>query len=234
MSSYTKTEFRDECKTRSSVISSLENTDIESFIDIALRAYSRKLPELRISPDNAVVEGQDLYDFPSSALSITKIVDSDSRIEVTFAMEDQGSGNQIRLGSEMENSFDDSLESDYYISPINRSEQSYSGVSSTDTFDIEYTLLHDMDSIADTALEALYYHVLHSSYIKKAGASISTSETEVTTTPASITDRDARGESTQITYPSRTTITKEYREFANDALKKFDELVNSFAYGVRG
>ena len=233
MSSYTKAQFRDECKTRSSAISSFSNTIIETFIDIALRAYSQKLPELRVSPDNVVVSDQELYAFPSNAESITKITDADTGEEIIFAITDEGTGNKIRLGDIKLSSFYDLLEADYYDSPINRSEAQAS-ITGYDTFDVEYTLLHDMTSIVNTALEALYYHVLASVYEGKAESALSTSETEITTIPTSITDRDARGESTQITYSNRTAIAKQYSDLATKAMNKFDAIINKFAYGTRG
>ena len=233
MSSYTKVQFRDECKTRSSIVSSFSDTVVEQFIDIALRAYSIKLPELRIKEDNDVVSGQERYNFPSNALSITKITDADTGEEITFAIEDVGTGNQIRLGNIKQNSFYDLLTADYYDSPFSRSEADVS-VSGYNTFDIEYTLLHDMSSISDAALEALYYHVLASAYEKKVEDVLSTSETEITTTPTSITDRDARGESTQVSYGSRTTISKQYSDLAQRAMDKFNAEINQFAYGTRG
>ena len=233
MSSLTKEQFRDQCKIRSSVISSFIEATIETFIDIALRAYSIKLPELRVSPDNAIISGQELYDFPVNAESITKITDSDTGEEITFAITDEGSNNQIRLDSIILNSFYDLLEADYYESPINQSEVQ-SSITGYDTFDIEYTLLHDMTSIANTALEALYYHVLASAYEGKLDSALSTSETEITTTPESITDRDARGESTQIKYGSRTSIAKQYSDLVQRALDRFNEIINKFAYGTRG
>ena len=233
MSSYTKAQFRDECKTRSSAISAFSNTIIETFIDIALRAYSQKLPELRVSPDNVVVSDQELYAFPSNAESITKITDADTGEEIIFAITDEGTGNKIRLGDIKLSSFYDLLEADYYDSPINRSEAQAS-ITGYDTFDVEYTLLHDMTSIVNTALEALYYHVLASVYEGKAESALSTSETEITTIPTSITDRDARGESTQITYSNRTAIAKQYSDLATKAMNKFDAIINKFAYGTRG
>ena len=159
--------------------------------------------------------------------------DADTGEEIVFAVTDEGSGNKIRLGDIKLNSFYDLLSADYYDSPINRSEAQAS-IAGYDTFDIEYTLLHDMASIANTALEALYYHVLASAYDSKVEDALSTSETEITTTPTSITDRDARGESTQITYSSRTSIAKQYSDLAKHSMDKFDVIVNRFAYGTRG
>jgi hypothetical protein len=231
MSSLTKAQFRDECKTRSSAISSFSDTVIEKFIDIALRAYSQKLPELRVSAGNAIVDGQELYAFPAGAESIIKITDADTGAEITFAVTDEGSGNKIRLGNIKLNSYNDLLEADYYDSPINRSEAQATGY---DTFDIEYTLLYDITSIGNTALEALYYHILASAYEDKAETAMIASETEITTTPTSITDRDARGESTQVSYGSRTAIAKQYSDLSNKAIEQFNQIINKFAYGIRG
>ena len=233
MSSLTKAQFRDQCKTRSSAISSFIDATIETFIDIALRAYSIKLPELRVSPNNAIVSGQELYSFPSNAEDITKITDADTGEEIIFAVTDEGNGNKIRLGNLKLNSFYDLLVADYYDSPVNRSE-AQATITGYDTFDVEYTLLHDMTSIANAALEALYYHVLASTYENKAENALLTGETEITTTPTSITDRDARGESTQITYSSRTSISKQYSDLAQKAMDKFNAAINRFAYGTRG
>jgi len=233
MSSYTKTQFRDECKTRSSAISSFSDTVIEKFIDIALRAYSQKLPELRVSPNNSVVSGQELYSFPSNAENITKVTDADTGEEIVFVVTDEGNGNKIRLGNLKLDSFYELLQADYYDSPINRSE-AQATIAGYDTFDIEYTLLHDMTSIANTVLEALYYHILTSAYDGKIENALAVSETEITTQPASIMDRDARGETTQITYTSRISIAKQYSDLAQKAMDKFNAEVNKFAYGTRG
>jgi hypothetical protein len=235
MSSLTKAQFRDQLKVRSDVVSALEDSTIETFIDIALRAYSEKLPELRISEDNVVVSGQERYDFPSNALSIAKIVNPETGVEITFTIEDNGNGNQINLGNIKENSFDNLLEADYYDSPINTSTSVGSGsVTGYDTFDIEYTLLHQMTSINDDALEMLYHYVLYCSYEKRATDALIASETDETVTPESISDSNARGETTTIKYPSRTGIAKIWSDLARSALKSFNNGLGKFVYGVRG
>lgn len=232
MSSYTKTQFRDELKIRSDAVKSIDNSDIETFIDIALRAYSGRLPEVRVSPDNNVVDGQELYDYPTNALQIVQVIDADGRNEILFTTEDQGNGDKIRLGNILRRSYDDLLQASYYSNPL--MQEAVTSESSYSSFDIEYVMLQDMSSIKDTGLEALVYYVEYLTLNKKADESASQSEEEITSTPKSITDSDATGATTTIAYGVRTDLVKRYSDLAQRAYDKFLDAVQNIPYGTRG
>lgn len=231
MSSYTKAQFRDELKIRSDAIKSMDNSDIEIFIDIALRVYSERLPEVRVDADNDVVGGQELYDYPASALQIIQVIDADGRNEILFTTEDGGNGDKIRLGNILRRSYNDLLQASYYSNPLMQkivlSESGYS------LFDIEYIMLQDMSSVKDTGLESLSYYVEYLTYNKKADESASQSEEEIGSAPKSITDSDATGATTTIAYSVRTDLVKRYADLAQSARDKFLDAVQK-VYGTRG
>ncbi len=228
MSSYTKTQFRDELKIRSDAVKSMNNSDIEIFIDIALRAYSGRLPEVRVDADNDVIDGQELYDYPTNALQIVQVIDADGRNEILFTTEDQGNGDKIRLGNIFRRSYDALLQASYYSDPL--TQETVTSESSYSSFDIEYVMLQDMSSIKDTGLEALVYYVEYLTLNKKADEAASQS----TGTPKSITDADATGASTTIAYGVRTDLVKRYSDLAQNAYDKFLNAVQNIPYGTRG
>jgi hypothetical protein len=159
MSSLTKTDFREELKEISPAVAGLENTVIEKMIDRALRAYSRRLPEIRTDANQAIVEGQSLYNYPAGALSIVKVIDSASRKERLFATENQTGTEQFRLGGIMARSTDKRTADDFYVDPLQPGSQALTTTQGGGTFDIEYVQLHTMSTIKDTGLDALSLHV---------------------------------------------------------------------------
>lgn len=226
MSSLTKVQFIVELKVRSSVLSSMDDSALGTFIDIALRAVSKRLPELRVSVDNAVVSGQESYDFPASALGVVAIRNSETKSEVLFAIENEGSGDKIKLGSVMSRSYQELMQQDYYENPLAQdswSQESYSA------FDIVYTMIQDMDSIKDTSLEALSFYVEHLALLRKAEESAD--QASGAPLPVSITDSSSDGSATTVSFGDTP---KRYRELSTQALERFEDEVTQSPYGTRG
>lgn len=89
MSSLSKSQFITELKLGNALLASLSDAVVGSYIDKALRIYSDKLPKIMLSADNAVVDDQELYDYPVNALKILKLRDSSSKKEIAFTIENQ-------------------------------------------------------------------------------------------------------------------------------------------------
>ncbi|MHC4395617.1 MAG: hypothetical protein ACYS1A_08170 [Planctomycetota bacterium] len=229
MSSLTKVQFRDEIKTRSNAISGLENNNIETFIDMALREYSRRLPEVRVSADNEVVSGQEFYDYPTDAESISDCRDSETLKPIRFTTENQGTGEKIRLGNILTRSYYDLIATDYYADPI--SFKSAPAISSYSTFDIEYVILQTMATIKNTGIEALAFYVEFLAYRKQAAdCEMEDGERII----ESLTDRDTTGATTEVSFAARGKIAENYRTLAQGALDKFDDAIRFIPYGTRG
>lgn len=235
MSSYTASEFITELKANNAVIAEFTDAQVLVFLNTALRRFSGVFPELRISADNDVVDGQELYDFPSGALSITKIIDSDSRKEIAFAIENQGGddpADQIRLGNIIRSSASDLLEATYYDNPL--ASVSSSQVTGYTSFDIEYTLLQTIESIKDTSLDAISFYVEYLACNNKAAEVAAGAVTSSERVAESISDTDSSGASTTIKYSSSKEMTAVLRTQANEALERYNSEIGRSAYGVRG
>ncbi len=244
MSSLTKVQYREELKVRSSVVASMEDADIDTFIDAALRVYSGRLPKVKWSIDNTVVAGQEIYDFPSNALRIVSVRTTDNREPVHFAIEDRGSGNQIRLGSIQKHSFEGLLQQSYYSDPLNFQSDSLVVVS-TETivsgeaigysaFDVEYAELQTIPTVAEEALETLAFYVDYLALNKKAEESAEDMSERSDKSVSSITDSDSTGVSVTTTFDSQSVVTKRLEERAAEKLKKFEEETKQVHYGIRG
>jgi len=195
MSGVTKAEYIVELKVRSGLLSGFSDGVLGTFIDIGLRAYSLTLPELQVSPDNAVVSGKELYDYPTGALRIIKLRSSSTGNQISFAIENQGNGEKIKPGNVVMSSYAGLLEQEYYTDPL--STQQGSGTVETYTaFDIEYAMLHTMETIKDTGLEALAHYIEYLALQNKASAAAENAESGESQTPISITDRSPDGAST--------------------------------------
>ena len=233
MSSFSKAQFIAELKTRSGVIATFTDEAIGSFVDIALRAYSRFYPELLVSVDNDVDDMTEsgLYEMPEGALSITKIVDSDSRKEIAFQVESQGEDDEIRLGEIIRPSYSDLLENTYYDNPL--ASASSTQVTSYEAFDIEYTILQDMDTIKDSSLEAVADYVEYLACNNKAGAVAVGAVDSSERIAEQITDQDSTGASTTIKYASSKEMATTLKQQANEALERFKDAQKNLVYGVR-
>lgn len=232
MSSKSKEQFITELKTRSGLLSALEDSTLGIFVDIALRAYSRKLPKVLVSADNTVVSGQELYDFPTDALRVIKIRDAGSGKEILFAVEDQDSGRKFKLGSILTRSVDSLLTKDYYVSPLSSGVDTES-ISGYTAFDIEYVVLHTVDTISDTGLEAIALYVEYLALNQKAEKALSDALTEAAEVPASITDRSSDGATTTVSFDTRSKVAKGFSDLAAAKLAAFNSEVGG-AYGTRG
>jgi len=232
MSSYSNGEFIAELKGSSAIVAEFTDAQVAIFLTVALRHFSLQFAELRVSADNEVVDGQELYDLPANAVSIVKVRDSDSKAEITFAVENQGEGDKIRLGSIAQNSMADLLERTYYQDPL--ASASSSQVTGYSAFDVEYTLLHDMETIKDTSLDAVAAYVQYLACNSKAGEAAASAVSSAERVPESITDQDSSGASTTIKYSSSREMSTVLKQQANEALERYNDLTRSMAYGTRG
>jgi hypothetical protein len=245
MSSLTKTEFISELKTRSNLVSTFSDSDVGDFVDISLRKYSERLPKLKWDIENDVVAGQELYNYPTGALRIISVRNSDGRDEIEWAIEDQGSGNQIRVGNVVSKSYDDLLEKDFYQNPVvfNKSAtvdlDVIEGIATEEygysQFDIEYAILQTVPTIAEEGLEAI------SHYVKYLCASYKSEESTLNMTdvdneiPGRIIDSDSSGASTTIEFATQKDVANSFSNIAEKELEKFLNLTeNNTVYGTRG
>jgi hypothetical protein len=235
MSSKTKAQFILECQSRSAILDdtvTFENTVLELYIDIALRAYSKRQAELRVKSDNAVVEGQIGYDKPANALNIISLWTHEEHLPIAFTVvtDSETAIEKIYPGSINQHSTDGLMEQSYYNDSLN----SYLGVSAGySCFDIEFTVLHTMSSIKETGLEALYWYMEYLGYSKKAGKTALQAEDESAQSIDHITDRDGTGASTTTSFSSKLNVSSNYIKLAQAALKQF-ESETSVPYGTRG
>lgn len=230
MSSLTKDEFLLELKARSVMLANFTDDQLGSLVDIALRAYSGRLPKVKISVDNAVVSGQELYDYPSGALKVTKIRDSDSYSEVLFSTEDQSNGSKIRLGSILQRSYEDLLQKEFYSNPL--SQESVVSVSYS-AFDIEYVVLQTVPGVSDRGLEAVSFYVEYLALNQRAAQAAENAHTDITEVPANLVDRSSDGASTTVSFITKSDVSKRFAELATIALNKFTEMTQA-TYGTRG
>jgi hypothetical protein len=220
----TKTQYRDELKLTIPVLTNATDVLVEKFIDIALRAYSDYLPQLLTETETTVVAGQTLYDLPTGTLKVVAVKSSATKAGINFKTVDKdGAGRQIEIGTIQQKSYSALLSTDFYQDPLIFG----SGVgiigSAYSAFDIEYTALQTMASIADTGLKALTYHIEYQSYNNKS--------LEITTPvgsmdyPESISDSDSSGNSQSVTLMSADTAAKFYASQADKSLKLFESEV---------
>ena len=234
MSSLSLSEFKDELKIRSDIIFNMDDDDLTTIIDIALRRFSGDFPKLKWSYSNAVVDNQVLYDYPANAVKIISLRDSASKEAIDFTIEEDDSesdGDQIRPGSISGNSFDEMLESTFYDSPL-------VGVTSTivmgySNFDIEYAILQTISSINDRSLEALSFYVEYLAYGIEANKASQAASVEATNTPESLTDSDADGSTTTVRYTTKMNLARSYRTSGAMMLSEYKALIINVPYGGR-
>lgn len=232
MSSLTKQAFVEELQLGSGILNAFPDAVVGSFIDRALRVYSRRLPKVLWDVDIDIVIDQELYDYPTDAINIISVRTSSGREVVDFDIEDQGSGEKIRLGSVQSKSYDDLLLSEYYADPLNSVTTVV--VSGFSTFDVEYVMLQDMSSIKDIDLEPLSYYVEYLGLNQRASDSAEQAIIDITEVPASLTDRTSDGASTTVSFVTRVDAAKRFKDLAVSVLEKFEQAVNQVPYGVRG
>jgi hypothetical protein len=235
MSSKTKAQFISECQSRSAILDdseTIDNTALELYTDISLRAYSRRQAELRVKSDNAVVAGQTGYDKPANTLSIISLWTHEGHSPIDFTVEtDADTGiEKIYPGDISQHSTDSLMEQTYYNDVLNYHSGINAGYSS---FDIEFTLLHTMSSIKETGLEPLFWYMEYLGYSKKAGKTALQAEDDSMQSIDSVTDRDATGAATTTTYSSKLNVSGNYMKLAQAALKQFESEL-SVPYGTRG
>lgn len=243
MSSLTKDEYIDELQIRSALLAAESDPNMSVFVDAALRTYSGKLPKVKWDTDNAVVSGQSLYDFPADAIRIVRLRTTEGLQPVNFSIEDQSSGNKIRIGNIERHSYEDLLKSDYYVDPLSGDQGSTVTVT-TETiissaslfgysaFDIGYVELQTIPNISDSGLETLAFYIEYLALNKKSQEISLGAVDEGLDQASSITDSSADGSTTTVQFskdPSKT-----WSDRAEAKLKEFDDRVNNIPYGTRG
>ena len=183
--------------------------------------------------DNAVVAGQELYDFPEDAMKVIKVRDADSGREILFAVEDQGEGRKLKLGSVLSRSVDALLAKDYYVSPLSAGSGAES-VSGYSAFDVEYVALQTVETVSDGGLEAVALYVEYLALNRKAEEALSDALTEAAEVPASITDRSSDGASTTVSFDTKSKVAKGFSDLAALKLAAFNGEAGGGAYGTRG
>ena len=216
MASVDKNEFITQLRFRSQAARTLPHETLDIFVDMALRAYSEKLPLVKIAKDNETVDSG-LYDFPDDAIRILQIVDSASRKPIEFAIEQNGA-KQIRLGSIAGRSYEELLEQPFYGSPLSSSVSDT--VTSFETFDIEYAALHTLSTISEFGVEALTVYIEYLMFQEKA----SNPEDFV-----EVVDTDPSGASTTL---RNASAGKGYMDMSKAKLEQFNHFMG-IAYGVR-
>ena len=227
MSSYTKAQFITLIKSRSTLLTSISDTTLSTFIDSALRALSGKQPDIRVDADNTFVDGTDLYDLPTNCLDVYSVRDSDSLLSIHWSIENQGAGDKLRLGNIKQPSYQDEIEQSYYINP-----NQMQGLSSTSytSFDIQYSILQTMSTVKDTDLEALYNHILYQACSGKAESiALSIANEDIV---AELRDTDSSGAETNVRFTPAEKQIDSITKLAESYLQKFEKAVN-VAFGLR-
>lgn len=232
MSSYTADEFITELQANNAVIAEFADAQVLVFLNTALRRFSGVFPELRVDADNEVVDGQALYDVPEDSLNIIKLRDSDSRKEIAFAMENQGEGDQIRLGSIVNPSSAELMEAEHYDNPLAFGSSSL--ITGYSSFDIEYSILQTIESVKDTSLDAIAAYVEYLACNNKAGEVAAGAVSSSERVAESITDQDATGASTTIKYSSSKEMSTVLKTQAAEALERYNREISGATYGTRG
>lgn len=228
MSSYTKTQFIAFIKTRSSLLASFADTVLSIFVDSALRALSEKQPEIRIDADNAFSSDNNPVDLPSGCLDVYSVKDSNSGYAISWSVINEGNGDKLLLGNIALPSYQDEIDNNYYIDPI----LSNSQTSRTFTrYDIEYSILQTMSTVKDTYLEALYNYILYQACNYKAEEIAMSAGNQETMNQ--LTDTDASGNTTSITFASSKEAVSNLTTLAELYLDKFNKSVGNIAFGLR-
>jgi hypothetical protein len=223
MSSLTKAQFITQIKARSALLVEFTDATLSTFIDMALSAFSNKKPEIRISADNAYIES--LVDLPNDYLDVFSVY-GDTGQSITWAIENDGSGDKLRLGIVALPSYQDETEQEFYVNPLVLG--SVSSPSFT-IYNIQYSILQTMATIKDTYLEAIYNHILYQACQYKAEAlALSAGSQDMAT---KITDT-AGGVTTDVTFASSKETMGNYTALAESYLSKFNISVGG-SFGVR-
>ena len=231
MSSLTRTQYLATLKLRSGILNSLSDAVLSEFLDAALRIYSGRLPKVKWSVDNTVVVDQELYDFPVDAVRIISVRVADTEQRVLWTTEDQGNGNKIKLGSVERKSYERLLKGVFYSDPLNFSVSE--GQVGYEAFDVEYVALQTVATISDAALEILPLYIEYLGLnLKIDGAALAMAEGD-SDTPNSITDTNADGSATTVSFDSPSKIVSSLEKRASEKLAQFNEMTQ-ICWGTRG
>lgn len=232
MAIVTRQQFIEELMVRSDAAGDLDGDVVHKLLDIALRAYSQRLPKVKWSVSNAVVAGQVLYDFPDGALNVVRVRDSNTREQVSYNVEDQGNGRKIRLGNRQRRSYTDLLEQDFYSDPL--SQESQGVVGSCSAFDVEYVTLQTVETINETGLEAVAFYVEYLALNKESLKAAKEATLESSQIPSSLTDASPDGASTTVSFTTKSDVSKNLERLATAKLKQYEDKIVDMPYGTRG
>jgi len=231
MASITKSAFIAELKSIDEIIEDLSDSVVSSFIDQALRAFSKKMPYAKVDADNTVVDGAESYDLPADCHEVTDVVESTTKTHINFNVFDEGSGQKLFLGSIYVNVLDELMDIDFYNDISSQS--SNSGLTSYSAFDIRYVVLQTITTIADTYLEAIGFYVEYLAYKRKAsGIALAATELTSDNSVTRITDSD-QGGNFSVEFDKPANVKKALEDSAGAALDKFNAATN-FPYMIRG
>lgn len=243
MSSLTRTEYLTELALRSGLLGSLEDATLSTFLDAALRYYSSRLPEVEWDMDTEVVAGQKLYDYPDDAVRIISVRVSGTEQRVLFTTEDQGGGDKVKIGAVEQKSYEPLLNSVYYRDPLNFSTGGVVSVSldtivhdnevGYEAFDVEFAKLQTIATISDGALEILPFYVEYMALNLKADDAALAAAEGSSDTPSSITDTNADGSATSVSFDSATKVVATLEKRAQMKLEQFD-IETQVRWGTRG
>lgn len=245
MSSVTKQEYIDELQSTPGVLASLDDSVIDTFVDRALRLYSGRLPKVKMSVNNAVVSGQELYDFPTGAVRIVEVRTTAGQQVVVWTTEDQGSGTKIKLGAVKRHSYEELMSEDYYSDPLNTGAGAGGVIVTTDTiigtdtvgyeaYDVEFAELQTIPNISDSGLEILTLYVEYLALNAKANKAAEDLAEGTSDTPASITDTSSDGSGTTIQFDAQSKVVERLEQRAETKLEEFNRVIESVPYGTRG
>ncbi len=227
MSSYTKSQFITHIKSRSSLLAGFEDATLSTFIDTALRAFSEKIPEFRLSTDNAFDSSENPVDLPDDCLDVYIVRDSSSKQAIDWNVVNEGDGDMLLLGDIQLPSYQNEIEQSLYIDPLQSA--SLSSVTFT-SYDIQYSILQTMSTIKDTSLEAIYNHILYQACSDKAESiALSVSNQEIV---SELRDTDASGAETAVKFNSSKEQVDNFTRLGESYLKKFEQSTN-IAFGMR-
>jgi len=230
MSTKTISQYVTEIKVRSALLKTMPDSDLETFIEIALREYSRLQPEIKVSENNAVITGQTEYTIPSNAIKVVNLWESATKHPVLFEVRTKDNGNSvIIIGDKKQRSTAPIEQQVYYNSPLDYNAPLDGGYVS---FDIEYAILQTMATIKETGLDALFYYIQFMAYDYKGSELALLAETDQEGAMESLTDSDPTGASHTIRFSSKLNVSNTYTKLGEAMYKRFMGKL-SIPYGAR-
>lgn len=215
----TRAEFITDLKLRSRAISGMNSDEIGEIVDSALAEYSEYNPLKIISLDNPI-NTTGIYAYPSDADSVVGVLDSASKIPISFTIYTDASDNmkKLRLGRKELPSWENLVEQPYYESSSLSSSPLIS--ENYEKFDIEYLKVQTIETVSKRGLNAVKLYAEYLGYESKMSNTGSFSD---------ITDRDTSGASSTV---KRSSKSSSYEKLSDRKYKQFRKKVIS-PYGER-